>query len=158
MARRDEIGSYRCRCRRRCQTETRDIRKQIRQTRRNQDEEAREQGTTVLGTNSSRTTMAQGTPRRVEKQKKANKKAQNTRKGKRVIPPKKALAIRQRQATKVRRTGDDLDRCSQPTQDLSAKMTRSIEQQAAAAASTGKLTIMRHAALNSKGQRVSVDS
>lgn len=46
--------------------------------------------------------MAQGTSKLAEKQKKANKKTDKMKKGKRIIPPKKAVAIKQRQATKVR--------------------------------------------------------
>ena len=103
--------------------------------------------------------MAQGTSKLAEKQKKANKKSQNMKKGKRVIPPKKSIAIKQQQATKVRLncTNEVGDRLSQQRQNLSGKITRSIEQQAVAAASSGKLTIMKHAALNSKGQRVPAD-
>ena len=66
-------------------------------------------GQPVLGPNSSRTTMAQGTSKLAEKQKKANKKTQNVRKGKRVVPPKKSVAVKQRQATKVRRRRRDED-------------------------------------------------
>jgi len=75
--------------------------------------------------------MAQGRTKLAEKHTKASKKTQSTKKGKRVIPPKKTVAIKQKQATKI----------------LSAKITRSIEQQTVAAASSGKLTIMKHAAL-----------
>lgn len=98
---------------RRCRTKTRDIPKQIRQTRRNQGRRgARRQerkGQPDHRPNTSPTTMAQGTSKLAEKSKKANKKTQNMKKGKKFIPPKKAVAIKQRQATKVRpRRGDEV--------------------------------------------------
>lgn len=58
------------------------------------------------------TAMTQGTSKLAEKQKKANKKTDKMKKGKRIIPPKKTLAIKQRQATKVRPRGGDEDRYS----------------------------------------------
>jgi flagellar hook-basal body complex protein FliE len=64
-----------------------------------------------LGTNSYRTTMAQGTSKLAEKQKRANKKTQNMKKGKRVVPPKKTAAVKQQRATKVRWRDEGGDRC-----------------------------------------------
>ena len=115
----DRDRRRRCRCR----TKTRDIPKQIRQTRRNQGRRgARRQenkgNLTAWPTawpNTSPTTMAQGTSKLAEKQKKANKKSQNMKKGQRVIPPKKTVAIKQRQATKVRPRGDVAHRYSHTT-------------------------------------------
>ena len=76
------------------------------------------------------------------------------KKGQRAIPPKNSVAIKQRQATKVSAaeggTRVEIGTHTQ-RQNLSAKITRSIEQQTAAAASSGKLTIMKPAALNSNG-------
>jgi hypothetical protein len=46
--------------------------------------------------------MAQGTSKLAEKQKKTNKRTEKMKKGKRIIPPKKTVAIKHRQATKVR--------------------------------------------------------
>lgn len=103
----------------RCRTKTRDIPKQIRQTRRNQGRRGarrkREQGQPDHRPNSSPTTMAQGTSKLAEKHKKASKKTQNMKKGKKFIPPKKAIAIKQRQANKVRPRGGDEVRYSQTT-------------------------------------------
>lgn len=59
--------------------------------------------------------MAQGTSKLAEKHKKASKKTQNMKKGKKFIPPKKAIAIKQRQANKVRPRGGDEVRYSQTT-------------------------------------------
>ena len=59
--------------------------------------------------------MAQGTSKLAEKHKKANKKTQNMKKGKKFIPPKKTIAIRQRQANKVRPRGGDVVPYSQTT-------------------------------------------
>ena len=105
---RDERDRDRRSCRR-CRTKTRDIPKQIRQTRRNQGRRGarrkREQGQPDHRPNSSPTTMAQGTSKLAEKHKKANKKTQNMKKGKKFIPPKKTIAIKQRQANKVRPRG-----------------------------------------------------
>ena len=59
----------------------------------------------------------------------AAKAASSTKKGKRSIPPKKASLVKQ----------------AQMHQSLSAKINKSIETQMVAAASSGKLTIMRNA-------------
>ncbi|KAH9851541.1 hypothetical protein C2E23DRAFT_886406 [Lenzites betulinus] len=58
----------------------------------------------------------------------AAKAAANPKKGKRYVAPKKAVAVKQ----------------AAMHQSLSAKISRSIEQQTAAAASSGKLTIMKN--------------
>ncbi|KIY67123.1 hypothetical protein CYLTODRAFT_422825 [Cylindrobasidium torrendii FP15055 ss-10] len=59
----------------------------------------------------------------------AQRAASGTKKGKRVIPPKKTVLVKQAQLHK----------------NLSAKINRSIEQQMVTAASAGKLTIMKNA-------------
>ncbi|TFL02315.1 hypothetical protein BDV98DRAFT_603540 [Pterulicium gracile] len=59
----------------------------------------------------------------------AAKAASSTKKGKRNIPPKKPTLVKQ----------------AQMHQTLSAKINKSIETQMVAAASSGKLTIMRNA-------------
>ncbi|KAL1711092.1 hypothetical protein EV121DRAFT_285040 [Schizophyllum commune] len=58
----------------------------------------------------------------------AQKAAANTKKGKRTVPPKKQVLIKQAQMHK----------------SLSAKINKSIEQQMVNAASAGKLTIMKN--------------
>jgi len=58
----------------------------------------------------------------------AAKAAANPKKGKRAVPPKKAVAVAQ----------------AARKQSLSAKINRSVEQQMVAAASAGKLTIMKN--------------
>ncbi|KAH9890016.1 hypothetical protein C8Q73DRAFT_747720 [Cubamyces lactineus] len=80
--------------------------------------------------------MAQGQIKGLQKQKgsggrHAAKAAAAPKKGKRYIAPKKAAAVKQAALHK----------------ELSAKISRSIEQQVAAAASSGKLTIMKNVAL-----------
>ncbi|KAI0269921.1 hypothetical protein BC834DRAFT_863961 [Gloeopeniophorella convolvens] len=60
----------------------------------------------------------------------AQRAAANTKKGRRVAAPKKAAAIKQ----------------ASMHQALSAKINKSVEQQMVNAASSGKLTIMKHAA------------
>ncbi|KAI0632443.1 hypothetical protein C8Q77DRAFT_924718 [Trametes polyzona] len=80
--------------------------------------------------------MAQGQIKGLAKQKasggrQAAKAAANPKKGKRYVAPKKAAAVKQAAMHK----------------ELSAKINRSIEQQVAAAASSGKLTIMKNVAL-----------
>ncbi|KAF9454750.1 hypothetical protein P691DRAFT_794578 [Macrolepiota fuliginosa MF-IS2] len=60
----------------------------------------------------------------------AQKAAANTKKGKKHIPPKKPVLIKQAQMHK----------------NLSAKINKSIEQQMVSAASAGKLTIMKNIA------------
>ncbi|KAI9465045.1 hypothetical protein BJY52DRAFT_1101684, partial [Lactarius psammicola] len=57
-----------------------------------------------------------------------HKVAANTRKGRRVVAPKKATAITQASMHKA----------------LSAKINKSVEQQMVNAASSGKLTIMKN--------------
>jgi len=60
---------------------------------------------------------------------KQTKKAAETKKGKRYIPPKKAALVKQ----------------ATMRQSLTAKISKSIEQQMVSAASPGKLTIMKGA-------------
>ncbi|KAM5538693.1 hypothetical protein V8D89_007722 [Ganoderma adspersum] len=61
----------------------------------------------------------------------AQKAAAAPKKGKRYVAPKKTAAVKQAALHK----------------ELSAKISKSIEQQVAAAASSGKLTIMKNAAM-----------
>ncbi|KAI0826754.1 hypothetical protein BC628DRAFT_1371700 [Trametes gibbosa] len=80
--------------------------------------------------------MAQGQIKGLSKQKAsggrhAAKAAANPKKGKRYIAPKKTALVKQAAMHK----------------ELSAKISRSIEQQTAAAASSGKLTIMKNIAM-----------
>ncbi len=76
----------------------------------------------------------------------AAKAAAGTKKGKRHIPPKKTVLVKQAQMHKVLRFHRGLlvicvDRL---LQSLTAKINKSIEQQMVTAASAGKLTIMRN--------------
>ncbi|KIM28922.1 hypothetical protein M408DRAFT_328985 [Serendipita vermifera MAFF 305830] len=71
--------------------------------------------------------LAKSAPKRVTKQ------ASNPKKGQRTIPPKKRALVAQAAKKK----------------ELSAKLTRSIEKQTAAVASSGKLTIMKNVAMES---------
>ncbi|CDO68263.1 hypothetical protein BN946_scf184842.g26 [Trametes cinnabarina] len=80
--------------------------------------------------------MAQGQIKGLQKQKSsggrhAAKAAAAPKKGKRYIAPKKTALVKQAALHK----------------ELSAKINRSIERQVAAAASSGKLTIMKNIAL-----------
>ncbi|KZT09358.1 uncharacterized protein LAESUDRAFT_810960 [Laetiporus sulphureus 93-53] len=80
--------------------------------------------------------MAQGKVKGLQKQKSstarhAAKAAAQPKKGKRYIAPKKTALVKQAVLHK----------------ELSAKINRSIEQQVASAASSGKLTIMKNVAL-----------
>ncbi|KAI0923230.1 hypothetical protein AcW1_007833 [Taiwanofungus camphoratus] len=80
--------------------------------------------------------MAQGQTKGLQKQKSsagrhAAKAAAQPKKGRRYIAPKKTAAVKQAVMHK----------------ELSAKINRSIEQQVASAASSGKLTIMKNVAL-----------
>ncbi|KAF9468557.1 hypothetical protein BDZ94DRAFT_1153682 [Collybia nuda] len=59
------------------------------------------------------------------------KASANTKKGKKYIAPKKPILMKQAQGEKC---------------GLTAKINRSIEQQMVSAASSGKLTIMKHVA------------
>ncbi|KAI0786872.1 hypothetical protein C8Q75DRAFT_720165 [Abortiporus biennis] len=79
--------------------------------------------------------MVQGSSKGLQKQKSstsrhAAKAKANPKKGQRYIAPKKAQLIKSATMHK----------------ELSAKINRSIEQQVAAAASSGKLTIMKNVA------------
>ncbi|KAF9077571.1 hypothetical protein BDP27DRAFT_1413280 [Rhodocollybia butyracea] len=78
--------------------------------------------------------MAQGTTKglksKAPSQRHSQKTASSTKKGKRVIPPKKAALVKQATMHK----------------NLTAKINKSIEQQMVTAASAGKLTIMKNAA------------
>ncbi|KAG2009873.1 hypothetical protein CC2G_012750 [Coprinopsis cinerea AmutBmut pab1-1] len=74
--------------------------------------------------------MAQGKTKGLQVKTPSGRKAQkaaNPKKGRKVIPPKKAPLIKQAQMQKA----------------LSAKINRSVEGQMVAAASSGKLTIMK---------------
>ncbi|KAG8969989.1 hypothetical protein FRC03_012442 [Tulasnella sp. 419] len=71
--------------------------------------------------------MAQGSSKLASKPQSSRHSKNTPKKGKRVIPPKKQPAI---QHAKLKKS-------------LSAKINNSIEQQMVAAASSGKLTIMK---------------
>ncbi|RDX50296.1 hypothetical protein K466DRAFT_491975 [Polyporus arcularius HHB13444] len=80
--------------------------------------------------------MVQGQTKGLQKAKNtgsrhAQKAAAGTKKGKRYIAPKKAGLVKQAALHK----------------ELSAKINKSIEQQVAASASSGKLTIMKNVAM-----------
>jgi len=77
--------------------------------------------------------MVQGTTKGLQSKatannaRRAHKAAANTKKGRRTVAPKKAVAIKQASMHKA----------------LSAKINKSVEQQMVNAASSGKLTIMK---------------
>ncbi|KAI0755435.1 hypothetical protein BC629DRAFT_1554254 [Irpex lacteus] len=88
--------------------------------------------------------MAQGQLKGVSKKKNtsaasrhAQKSASSTKKGQRYIAPKKKDAVKHAALHK----------------ELSAKISRSIEQHAATAASSGKLTIMKNVALEGVSEK-----
>ena len=110
--------------------------------------------------------MVQGQTKGLSKQKggssarHAQKAAAAPKKGKRYIAPKKAAAAKQAAMHKVclcsclcylpylGEKEDCVVSWLTPTlQELSAKINKSIEQQVAAAASSGKLTIMKNVAM-----------
>ncbi|KAI9443488.1 hypothetical protein H4582DRAFT_1198874 [Lactarius indigo] len=68
----------------------------------------------------------------------SHKAAANTRKGRRVVAPKKAAAITQASMHKA----------------LSAKINKSVEQQMVNAASSGKLTIMKNAGTDRRPENI----
>ncbi|OBZ68947.1 hypothetical protein A0H81_11106 [Grifola frondosa] len=87
--------------------------------------------------------MVQGQTKGLQKQKSssarhASKAAAAPKKGKRYVAPKKAVAAKQAAMHK----------------ELSAKINRSIEQQVASAASSGKLTIMKNVAMEGSSQKM----
>ncbi|KAI0084820.1 hypothetical protein BDY19DRAFT_997383 [Irpex rosettiformis] len=88
--------------------------------------------------------MAQGRLKGISSQKNATaasrhaqKAAASTKKGKRYVAPKKKDAVKSAVLHK----------------ELSAKISKSIEQHAAAAASSGKLTIMKNVALEGVSEK-----
>jgi len=82
--------------------------------------------------------MAQGKPKLAQKKASGGRPDRNVKKGRRVVPPKAAAAIKHHTIQKK----------------LSAKIHNSIERQAAAAASSGKLTIMKGVLNESSGPGV----
>ncbi|OSX59979.1 hypothetical protein POSPLADRAFT_1059274 [Postia placenta MAD-698-R-SB12] len=100
--------------------------------------------------------MAQGHIKGLQRQKPsatrhAAKAASQPKKGKRYAAPKKAAAVKHAAMHKVSLSPlaniAKILAIKLVPQELSAKINRSIEQQVASAASSGKLTIMRNAAL-----------
>ncbi|KAI0081554.1 hypothetical protein K474DRAFT_1656344 [Panus rudis PR-1116 ss-1] len=85
--------------------------------------------------------MAQGATKGLQKKtsssRHAAKAASQPKKGKRYIAPKKTAAVKSAALHK----------------ELSAKINRSIEQQVATAASSGKLTIMKNVALEGTAEK-----
>lgn len=75
----------------------------------------------------------------------ASKAAAGKKKGLRDIPPKKTVLVKQAQLHKVGWITRFMEyRLLTERQSLTAKINRSIEQQMVTAASSGKLTIMKH--------------
>lgn len=102
--------------------------------------------------------MVQGNPKGLQKQKSGNsrhaaKAASAPKKGKRYVAPKKAAAVKSASLHKVRKgySSGELALLFSTSiignQELSAKINKSIEQQVASAASSGKLTIMKNVAM-----------
>lgn len=101
------------------------------------------------------TDMVQGNPKGLQKQKgsstrHAAKAAAAPKKGKRYIAPKKTALVKSASLHKVSKP--NRRRLNSPSlivgyQELSAKINKSIEQQVASAASSGKLTIMKNVAM-----------
>ncbi|EKM51979.1 uncharacterized protein PHACADRAFT_262420 [Phanerochaete carnosa HHB-10118-sp] len=86
--------------------------------------------------------MVQGAPKGLQNKKgqssrQVAKAAAQTKKGKRYVAPKKTAAVKSAALHK----------------ELSAKINKSIEQQVAAAASTGKLTIMKNVAMEGLSEK-----
>ncbi|KAK7690389.1 hypothetical protein QCA50_007047 [Cerrena zonata] len=86
--------------------------------------------------------MVQGNPKGLQKQKgsstrHAAKAAAAPKKGKRYIAPKKTALVKSASLHK----------------ELSAKINKSIEQQLASAASSGKLTIMKNVAMEGLAEK-----
>ncbi|CCM05933.1 uncharacterized protein FIBRA_08172 [Fibroporia radiculosa] len=86
--------------------------------------------------------MAQGQVKGLQKTKSsasrhAAKAAAQPKKGRRYVAPKKTVAVKQ----------------AAMHRELSAKINRSIEQQVASAASSGKLTIMKNVALEGTSEK-----
>lgn len=78
----------------------------------------------------------------------AAKAAANTKKGKKYVAPKKAILVKQASMHKVSTSFLGLT-CAADivySQDLTAKINKSIEKQMVSAASSGKLTIMKNVA------------
>lgn len=104
--------------------------------------------------------MAQGATKGLQKKtsssRHAAKAASQPKKGKRYIAPKKTAAVKSAALHKVFtlpfpfcKSENSITQLNppNPAQELSAKINRSIEQQVATAASSGKLTIMKNVAL-----------
>lgn len=76
----------------------------------------------------------------------ASKAAANTKKGQRHIAPKKPLLMKQASMKRVLVVFSKGQVLTAMLQDLTAKINKSIETQMVSAASSGKLTIMKHVA------------
>ncbi|KAG8936382.1 hypothetical protein FRC02_002606 [Tulasnella sp. 418] len=88
--------------------------------------------------------MAQGSSKLASKPQSSRHSKNTPKKGKRVIPPKKQPAIQHAKLKKVLFFFHKATiHLTLSRQSLSAKINNSIEQQMVAAASSGKLTIMK---------------